>query len=104
MKFNRSWRKITIESYSVAKNAWGEDQRTWSTYLTAAAEVQQGGGKEGTEQMRETAVQRKVFVIRYYAGVTEEMRINYDSRYFDILHIQEMGDREALKITAEARQ
>ena len=106
MKFNQAYRKIVIESKgSAAQSDFGTPTATWTTYHTAAAEVRSGlgsGAQEGDEQGRETAINRKEFTIRYFAGITENMRISYDSRYYDILSVHEFG-REHLKITAQAK-
>lgn len=104
MKFNRQDRKITIQNFSTATNSYGEEVRTWGTFLEVYAELQNIGsigGSESQEQARETATRRLNFFIRWYTGITEDMRIVYDGNNYDIISIHEIGRREGLRIHAE---
>ena len=99
MNIGRLDRKIVIESYSLAKNAQFESVGTWATYHTCFANVQKAGGTEYVEADKVTATNKVKFKIRYFGGITEKMRIVYNSDYFDIIEIQEL-EREGLWITA----
>lgn len=102
MNIGRLDRKITIESYTTAVNAIGEDVGTWSTYHTAAAAISKGTGLEKPEGGKVTATNKVRFKIRYFAGIDETMRVVYNSNYYDIHEIQEL-DREGLWITASKK-
>lgn len=106
MKFNRQDRKITIQNFTTAKNAYGEDVRSYATFLQPYAEIQRVGsigGSEGGEQSRETATKRLNFLIRWYDNITEDMRVVYDGRNYDIISIHEIGRNEGLVIHAESK-
>lgn len=102
MNIGRLDRKIVIEDESQAMNSYGESVSTWSTYHTAFAHVQKVSGKEAEEASRITATNYVKFKIRFFAGITEDMRILYNSNYYDIVEIQEL-DREGLWIKASRK-
>ena len=108
MKFNRLDRNITIESYSTADNEYGEQNRTWSTFHTCFAELQKAGGGESSIEGRETATKRVNFLIRYFPGITERMRVKYEEfgtdRYFDIVAVNEIDRRQGLQLQTLAKQ
>lgn len=99
MNIGKLDRKIVIESYTVSKNSLNESVSTWATYHTCFAHIQSAGGNEGIESDKITATNRVKFKIRYFAGINEKMRISYNSYYYDIIEIHELG-REGLWITA----
>lgn len=102
MNIGRLDRKIVIEGKTQAQNSYGEPVATWSTYHTAFAQVQKAGGKEGEEASRITATNMVRFKIRFFAGITEDMRVLYNGNYYDIIEIQEL-DREGLWLKASRK-
>jgi SPP1 family predicted phage head-tail adaptor len=106
MDIGRLDRKIYIEDYTDSVNSFGERVKVWATYVQCFASKTKSGGNERLEQGRTTATNKVKFKIRYYSGITEDMRIreNYrgTERYYDIHEIQELG-REGLWITATAK-
>lgn len=100
MRINRLHRKIVIEQSTNAKNSYGEWVSTWATFHTCFAEVNRFGGGEKLEAEKTTATNRVRFKIRFFDGITEDMRVLYDSKYYIITEIQEL-DREGLWLTAE---
>jgi len=99
MKIGRLDRKITIEERTDSQNTLGEPVAVWSTYHQAFANVQKAGGSENTRTGSIVAENRVKFKIRFFDGITEDMRIVYNGNYYDILQIQELN-REGLWITA----
>lgn len=85
-------RRITIQSYTTAKNDYGEDIRTWSDYLTIWAGINFKRGNEVFEADQLTAVNEVKFVIRYNSNINETMRIVYESNNYDITFIEEFTD------------
>ena len=59
-------------------------------------------GNEREEASKETSTRKTKFLIRYFGGLNEAMRIVYNARYYDILLIEEYG-RDGLIITAESK-
>lgn len=101
MRFEKMDRRIVIEQPSVSRNSYGEDTRTWSTLVTAWAQV-----IEGTVNERFTADSRReqrmvVFRIRYRTGITTGMRVNYGGRYYNILGTKELERRRGLDLDTE---
>lgn len=95
-------RKIVIEHPVNSMNSSGESVSSWATFHTAFANVQKAGGKENLEGGKTTATRQVKFKIRYFGGIDEDMRIVYNSSYYDITEIQELG-REGLWITANKK-
>lgn len=102
MRINRLHRKIVIESLTNTTSSYGEYNTTWSTFHTCFAEVSRFGGGEKLESYKTTATNKVRFKIRYFAGITEDMRILYGGEYYDIMEIQEL-DREGLYLTCSKK-
>jgi SPP1 family predicted phage head-tail adaptor len=64
--------------------------------------VQRGLGNEKVEADQVTSTSKVKFKIRFFDGIDESMRISYNSKYYDILDIQELG-REGLMISASKK-
>lgn len=103
MRINRLHRKIVIESLTNSTSSYGEYNSTWSTYHTCFAEVSRFGGGEKLEAYKITATNKVRFKIRFFAGITEDMRILYNGDKYDITEIQEL-DREGLYLTANKKE
>lgn len=93
-------RKIVIENPTDTQNSMGEYVSSWTTFLTAAANVTRFGGGERIEAGKTTAKNRVRFKIRFYDGITEDMRIQYNGATYYITEIQELH-REGLWLTCE---
>jgi len=102
MNIGRLDRKIVIEAPTESTNTSGEWIQTWSTYHTAFANVQKAGGTENLQADKTTATNKVRFKVRFFAGITEDMRIVYNGAYYDITEIQEL-EREGLWISANKR-
>lgn len=94
-------RAITIQQKTAGLDALGGVTATWSTYSQPMAAILPKLGGDNTEDVLTFYDQPIVFMIRYDAGIAEDMRILHDNgRYYEIKAIEEMGRREMLKITA----
>ena len=102
MNIGRLDRKIVIEAPTESTNTSGEWIQTWSTYHTAFANVQKAGGTETLQADKTTATNKVRFKVRFFAGITEDMRIVYNGAYYDITEIQEL-EREGLWLSANKR-
>jgi SPP1 family predicted phage head-tail adaptor len=83
------WTRITIEQASSTKNEVGEAVLSWTTFATVWAAVDSLSARE-TERFAETVgfMTHRVR-IRYLAGITTAMRIQYRSRTLEIGQIME---------------
>jgi SPP1 family predicted phage head-tail adaptor len=96
-------RRITVQSFTTTQNAIGEPEKTWTAlYTDISAEVAQVGGREYFSADQRVAEADCRFYIRYRGDITEQMRIVYDGKTYDIKHIREIGRRERLEILAKA--
>ena len=98
-------KRITLQSYTTATDAYGQKVETYSTLATVWAWVRYGSGSERIMANRETAVADCIFVIRFRSTVTEKTRILYGSDYYDIIHIAHSTDgrRRYMELTAVKR-
>ena len=96
-------RRITISSYTAAKDEYGQDVKTFSTLISCWAKVAVMGGSEGQQDQQELSIRNVEFIVRYYSSINESCRITYDSKVYDIVNISEIGRRNYLKIMATLR-
>lgn len=94
-------RQIVIQQNTQSIGANGERTDSWSTFVTVWAGIEYGTGGEGYKANQLTASNDVSFVVRYYPGITERMRISYDSAYWDIVHIAEVGRQRFLVLKAQ---
>ena len=99
-------RRIVIESYTATRDALGGEIQTWSTLRTVWAAVMYKEIQSDESQMAASqVVALKVnFRVRYTAGVTEKMRILFESEYYDILSITFEGRKRFALIETERRK
>ena len=95
--------KIVIEQRTETKNTLGEDITTWTTYKWTWAQVSPLSGKEylSNNELQSSVTGR--VSMRYLAGVTTDMRINWNDRMFDIISIinTEERNRELILMVEE---
>ena len=95
-------KRIVIQTPTESQNTYGEPISSWGTFATVWAEKKDKPGRadagekfaEGTEY----AFRYVAFYIHYRTGVKNKMRISYDSEYYDIVYIREIGNKEGLEI------
>jgi SPP1 family predicted phage head-tail adaptor len=104
MKIGELDRRIIIEVSTPTRDTDGGEIQSWATFSTVWANVDFGTGKEEFEAERLTAIDKTKFTIRYLSGVTKEMRINFDSKYYNIRSVKQGGMRkEFLELLTENR-
>jgi len=92
-------RRITLQTFSEATDAVGQEVKSYSTLATVWAKVVEKIGKESEEGDMIAATKKVEFMIRYRTDVNEEMRISYNSNIYKIKAIQSADARKAfLKI------
>lgn len=99
-------RRIVVERSTETVNVVGDRVDTWATLLTIWASSDYKGGKEEYESAEKTAIGERKFTVRYSAAssVTEKDRILYNSQYFDIRAINEIGRRDYLEFICDVRK
>lgn len=92
-------RRITLQTFSEATDAFGQEVKSYSTLATVWAKVVEKVGKESEEGDIIAATKKVEFMIRYRTDVNEQMRISYNSNIYKIKAIQSADARKAfLKI------
>lgn len=96
-------RRIVVESFQETRDDWNYPVRTWVTFHTCWAQKRDDLETEPTELDQEVGVTRTLWKVRYRAGIDTAMRIAYNSRYYYITGIKELGRQEGMHITTELR-
>lgn len=91
-------RKITIQKSTVSKNDIGTVEDTWEDYKYAWANVYVRGGDTSYLNGQELPYTTTEFTIRYDEAMNYNYRIKFKNDYYKILHVEEMGRKEGLKI------
>lgn len=98
MRSEKLDRRIIIESFSDSRDDYGQPVRTWSTFATVWSGVKLNIGKEvfaSKDKVKERIVD---FKVRYRTDITNEMRIIYNSNYYEIEDVVELGREDGLII------
>ena len=103
MRIGKLDRRIVIEQQVTAKDDWNYDYTTWTTYATVWANKMDKGVTEREEVDRQTALTRTQWTMRYRSTVNSTMRILYNSQYYYIVGVEEIGRREGLRVFTELR-
>ncbi|GAG22262.1 unnamed protein product [marine sediment metagenome] len=96
MNIGKMNRRIRIETFTTAKDSFGQPIKTWVELKSVWANV---WPVSNIERFEAAQVNRQVELrmhIHYRTDVTEQMRILYDGDYYDIQGIKEIGFREGL--------
>ena len=94
MRMGHFRHRVTIQQQGAGQDAWGAPSAGWSEVVTtwAAIEDQSGADQFSAEHYRADVTHR--VRIRYRSGLSPDMRILYDGREFDILHIVNVYERD----------
>jgi SPP1 family predicted phage head-tail adaptor len=99
MRAGMTDRRITIEeSTNATPNDHGEVIASWSDVATVWAYRKPLKGQEKPQEQQELATAEFMFRIRYRTGITEKMRITYNSEIYDILAVFELGRKKGTEI------
>lgn len=94
---------VTVQQFSTTTDAnTGEKVRSWSSYTTAWARVQESeNGSEGVDADRIEHKQTVVFTLRHDAGINTKMRIVWEGKNYNIVNIADLARRMYLVIQTE---
>lgn len=76
--------KIVIQKYVETENPIGDVVKTWTDHLTTWAMIKTVQGREFIQAAAVQGENTTRFVIRYTSGITNDMRILYNGRIFEI--------------------
>ncbi len=84
-------------------NAYGKVTSSWATHATVWAKVMPQSGSEYWSAKQRQEKEPVIFKIRYVAGITQKMRVSFNSLIYNINSIVnvEQRNREILLITEE---
>lgn len=96
--------RIIIQTSTTTTDGSGISTESWTTFATVWASVEPLTMRE---MLSAAATDSKIdtrFIIRYRSGVLPTMRISYDSKYYNITQIINVGerDRELQLLASEA--
>lgn len=94
MRAGRLKHKIIIEQATEARDTLGAVVETWVAYATRQASAEPIAGREYYASRQTNAEASYRFRLRYLAGVTPKMRVNFGGRIFDIervINVNEQG-------------
>ena len=74
---------ISIQQVTETRTGTGSVEESWSQFAAPRAAIRWLNGSE-TNSDQVNALNKVEFKIRYLAGITQKMRVVYDSRIFDI--------------------
>ena len=105
MRYGALSERITIESYTTARDSAGGSVKTWTTYAQPYAHIKYEAGSERLEGERDTWVERATFIVQYDSdtkNTTSTMRISHNG-YWDIESVRTMNRYGKIEITAVQR-
>jgi len=84
-------------------NTYGKVASAWATHATVFAEVMPQTGSEYWSAKQTQEKEPIIFRIRYVAGITEKMRVSFNSKIYDINSVVNVSQRniEILLVTEE---
>jgi len=77
--------KITFKNYTQTENEMGDTINAWIVHSTRWAMIKTVKGKEFVQAASVQGERTVRFVVRYTKGLTNDMRIIYDERTFEII-------------------
>lgn len=83
-------RRIIIEQRASARDAFGQQVTTWTTFATPFAKIEPLSGRELQLAQAVNAETSHKVTIRYRPGITTAMRAVYQGRYFNILSAMDL--------------
>jgi SPP1 family predicted phage head-tail adaptor len=94
MKSGKLRHRIIIEQATLGRSATGEVTKTWATFATLWSERRDGKSREFLAAQAVQSEVHTLFVTRYFAGVTNLMRVNFEGVLYDIHAVTDPDDRK----------
>lgn len=93
IKAGRLRERLTIQAPSAVRKALGETVLTWQTEAVVWGEVESLSAQEIVQAMQNQLQVTHRVTIRYYAGLTSEMRLVWRGKTLEILSVLERENR-----------
>jgi SPP1 family predicted phage head-tail adaptor len=84
---------VAIQSRATTPNAHGQLDDTWTTILTAFADVEPVSGQSQESAGAELATVTHTITIRFRSNITTRNRLVYGQRIFDIVSVIDVEER-----------
>jgi len=85
--------QITIQTKTTTRNSFNEPIESWADTLTDIwAGFITTGGREFYAAQKLNAETTAVISLWYVSGITTLNRVKYGTRYFEILHVNNVGE------------
>lgn len=96
-------RTIAIEAFEITgQDEAGQPIGEWTLLATVRAQIVQTSTEEYFRASGEGATSTIVFRVRYLSRVTNQHRIVFEGRNFDLEEVKELGRRRGLELRAKA--
>jgi len=89
-------RRIIIQQKTENTDSYGQRTLTWGTYSTVWANTMEMLGKEDDDSNNRSTKREVQFRVRYNSNFTNEMRVIWESEYYKIEDIKELGRRDGM--------
>jgi SPP1 family predicted phage head-tail adaptor len=98
-------RRIVLQAPTATVNDYGERTNTWGTLATVWASIERkASASERNSGEQLVSLQSVTFIIRNSTQVSSldmSHRVSYNSEYYNILAVQEVGRKEKLRVITE---
>ena len=84
---------ITIETPTITQGDYGEPTVVWSTFKTIRVSIEPLRGREFFDSEKFNSEVTHKIKMRYLGGLTSKMRIKFGTRYFNILSVININER-----------
>lgn len=90
--------KVQLQNYYTSRNSVGETLKVWVTYATAWAAIQDLSGSTTQAAEKERAETTHKIRVRYNGTISEQDRVVYDSRTFEVLGVVNDDTRKTYQL------
>ena len=94
MRGGRLRHRVIIQTPTEVNDSRGQAIKTWATFATVYAAVEPISGREYFDAAQINAEITTKIIIRSLPGVTQKMRVSYDSRLYNIQSIININERD----------
>lgn len=103
MNIGRLNRRISIHRRTISKDSWNHDVESWGEYARTWSDVKRKDGSESQIGEQRVTINKTEFIIRFRTDIQTTDLIEYESEFYDIESIVEIGFHEGLRIIATLR-
>lgn len=104
MEAGELFQEVTIQQRNDTLNNIGESVASWATYAATYAEVINLSGSELIQAQQVNSFINSKITVRVDAGIRANMRILFKSRYYNIIFVNEVDERDEKMILLCKRQ